>query len=178
MYIYIFIHTNIHIYICICIYIYIYIYTYLYTYIYTYIYIHTDSYIYLFMYIYILILKYMYIQHMYIIEMCVHIHNINTPMQECSTHEHATQIAWLQCDSHITSTTNLIRLACSVRVRLQQRCHHLWPRFGHCCNMQRQLARLLRKRRQSASSARLTAGRQALCCSQLSQWCCSCVPFQ
>jgi len=60
---------------------------------------------------------------------------------------------------HIRPATYLVSLACSVRVCVQQRCHHLWPGLFFCGIMQRQFV-MLCKRRQNATSARHT-GRQA-----------------
>jgi len=87
------------------------------------------------------------------------------------TRVHSTHTA-----PHINTKTYHTRLAGSVRVREQQHCHHLWPSVLRYCMMQRQLARL-HKSRPRASSAPLTAGRQALYCSQLCRWCCACVLF-
>ena len=65
-----------------------------------------------------------------------------------SQNDHATHTA-----PHISPATYRIRRARSGRVRLQQRQHHLWPGLIRSCIMQRQLARL-RKRRHRATSAR------------------------
>jgi len=77
----------------------------------------------------------------------------------CSTHALAKHTV-----PNNSPATYIISLARSVRVCMQQRCHHLWPGLVRCGIMQRQHAAvflpLLRKRGQRATSARYT-GRQA-----------------
>ena len=76
-----------------------------------------------------------------------------------ATHMHTHTYLNHRVAQHISTAAYPISRARSVRICVQQRCHHLWPGLVRCGMMQRQLA-VLRKRRQRTTSARHT-GRQA-----------------